>query len=82
MALDSTYGDQLTLQAGSNLYLIQLRIVSSLGASAMVHIFFSISHLLQALHLVTFRKKMGSILLALPDSKKNQKITRIEMKMR
>ena len=39
MALNGTYGDQLTLQAASNLYLIQLTIVSSLGADAMVHIF-------------------------------------------
>ena len=39
MALNGTYGDQLTLQAASNLYLIQFTIVSSLGADAMVHIF-------------------------------------------
>ena len=39
MALNGTYGDQLTLQAASNLYLMQLTIVSSLGADAMVHIF-------------------------------------------
>jgi len=37
-ALNGTYGDQLTLQADSNLYLIQLTIVSSLGADAMVYI--------------------------------------------
>ena len=39
MALNGTYGDQLTLQAASNLYLMQLTTVSSLGADAMVHIF-------------------------------------------
>ena len=39
MALNGTYGDQLTLQAASNLYVIQLTIVSSLGADAMVLIF-------------------------------------------
>ena len=39
MALNGTYGDQLTLQAASNLYLIQLTTVSSLGVDAMVHIF-------------------------------------------
>ena len=38
MALDSTYGDQLPLQAASNLYQIQLTIVSLLGTIAMVHI--------------------------------------------
>ena len=32
MALNGTFGDQLTLQAASNRYLIQLRVVSSLGA--------------------------------------------------
>ena len=41
MALNGTYGDQLTLHAASNLYLIQLTIVSSLGADATVHIFSS-----------------------------------------
>lgn len=37
--IDGTYGYQLTLQAASNLYQRKLKIPSSLGTDAMVHIF-------------------------------------------